>query len=500
MLKKAAVLFLTAFFCFLLVSVIQTSRVPGSLLIAVPALPQPGELLQVPDSETGGFLPNVYEGLVRFKPGSCEVLPHLATEWRLSPDGRTWTFKLRHGVRFHNGQVLNAALVKEAFNQKLQATTRFPHFRFLFGMIQGITVPDPMHISFRLKYPYTPFLRNLALPQAAISIPGTPPAGTGPYRIEAIKRNKITLRAFNRYRGQKPAFETVCLQAVPDANKRLNLLKKKARVIALNLPPAATRSLPPSTITRTTAPSLSYLGFYTSKPPFDNPAARRTAALALDRNRLCYTLYDGLLLAAKGPLPPVVFSSDPKVSSPPPDRAKACDLARTTGLKGRSLTLLTYTGTRPYNPAGGTRLAAEVKRQLETAGLKVNIRYYPWEDLKAAIARQEGDAFLYGWVSDNGDPDNFFCLLSGSPIARRLNTTRYRNPVLEALLARGQQLPDSPVRAKIYREAQAIVTRDFPFVSLNYGAHIAACTPELEGFILYPLGTYDLAKIKQRQH
>ncbi|MEW6770799.1 MAG: ABC transporter substrate-binding protein [Bacillota bacterium] len=499
--KKPRLLLIIAALGFVLTAALKSSPAPEPLVIAAPALPKIGEMTYVWDPETGGFLPNVYEGLVRFKPRNCDVAPHLATEWHLSPDGRTWTFKIRSGVRLHDGSILDAGCVKAAFDRKLRAAARFPHLRFLFGMVEEVTAPDPEHVSFRLEYPYAPFLRNLALPQACISTPGSPPAGTGPYRIERPRPNSITLRAFEEYWGPKPAFKKVRIQAVPKASERLRLLKERTGIVALNLPPGAAADLPPFTVARTTAPSLSYLGFYTSKPPFDNPAARRAVALALDRKRLCRILYSSLLPEANGPLPPVVFGATPEAAGPAPDPAEARDLADRTGLRKRPLVLLTYRETRPYNPAGGIPLAEEVKRQLEAAGLKVKIRVYPWEELKAAITRQEGDAFLYGWTSDNGDPDNFlFCLLAGSQIARGFNTTLYRDPLLDVLLSRAQQIPDSPTRAKLYRQVQLTVARELPFISLNYGAHIAACTADLQGFSLHPLGTYDLAKIKQRQH
>ncbi|MCL6557991.1 MAG: hypothetical protein K6U74_04145, partial [Firmicutes bacterium] len=152
----------------------------------------------------------------------------------------------------------------------------------------------------------------------------------------------------------------------------------------------------------------------------------------------------------------------------------------------------------PYNPASGERLAEELKHQLENAGLKVKVRSYRWKELKAAIARQEGDIFLFGWVSDNGDPDNFlYSLLGGSQVAKGFNTTRYNNPALDLLLSRAQQIPDSPVRTRVYRHVEAAVNRELPLITLNYGEHIAAAGPEIKDFTLHPLGTYDLRKLKR---
>lgn len=469
-----------------------------SILIAAAGLPQLDGEVNTFDPSTGGFLPNVYEGLVRFKRENCQIEPCLATRWRLSPDGLTWTFEIRPNVHFHNGRSLDAALVKAAFERKLSSAARVPYASYLFGMIESISSPDSQHISFQLKYPYTPFLHNLALPQAAVFLPGNPPVGTGPFRIETVKKNEVVLQAFAGYWDRRPIIGTVCIRAAPDVNKRIRLLQKEAGVIALNIPPAKARRLPPGTVRRCTAISLSYLGFYTSRPPFDNPAARRAVALAVNRHRLCQVLYGGFITEAKRILPPGVLSSQPDFSSLKPNINAARNLVHATGLKGRTVTLLTYKGIRPYNPASGERLAEELKHQLENAGLRIKVRSYRWKELKAAIARQEGDIFLFGWVSDNGDPDNFlYCLLGGSQVATGFNTTRYNNPALDLLLSRAQQIPDSPVRMRVYRHVEAVVNRELPLITLNYGEHIAAAGPEIKGFTLHPLGTYDLRKLKR---
>ncbi|MEW6574242.1 MAG: ABC transporter substrate-binding protein [Bacillota bacterium] len=470
-----------------------------SILIAAPVLPGTCDPVSVPDPKTGGFLPNVYEGLVRFKPGSCEVEPCLATDWELSADGCTWTFQLRRDVRFHTGQKLTAELVKTCFADKLEAASRLPHLRPLFGMVEDVFAPDRTRVCFKLKYPYAPFLRNLALPQAAICLPGRPSSGTGPYRIISIKKGTITLMSYAGYRSRIPPVTKVTVQSVPDPSDRINLLKKKAGVIAVDIPPDFIADLPPGKLTKTTGISVSYIGFYTNKRPFDNPTARYAVALAVDRIRLCSSLYGNLLPPATGLIPPAVLDTGCHSPIPQPDPLKARELFKSLGLE--DITLLTYEGTRPYNPAGGIRLAQEIKDHLEAAGLRVSIRGYPWQELKEAISQQKGDTFLYGWLSDNGDPDN--CLsypLAGPQIAQGYNTTHYRNPVLDLLLARAQQVPSFQVRRGIYERALKIVSRDNPVIPLNYGSQTAACTPDITGFTLHPAGTYDLSKVTLAKH
>ncbi|MEW6182244.1 MAG: ABC transporter substrate-binding protein [Bacillota bacterium] len=489
------------FFTFLLIA-ITVSVFPGSfrddghVLIAAPGIADPSYPINDSVPETTGYLPNVCEGLVRFKPGNCEVMPCLATGWDLSQDGRTWTFTLRSGVRFHDGTPLNPGLVRSIFSEKMIAAGKSPNANLLFCMIEKVTVIDSRHVAFRLRYPYTPFLRNLALPQGALILPGNPPSGTGPYRIASNKPGEIILKSVPTYWDRLPEIQNIRIISVPDVSKRLRILHSRKGVIALGISPVSANDLAPERIIRSTAASLGYLGFYTDKRPFDNPDARRLVSMAIDRRLICRTLFNGLLPDAGGPLPPVVFGNSPRDAITPADKQKISVLFNKQGLTGREFTLLSYSGTRPYNPAGGSAFAEEVRRQLQSAGLKVGIRCYQWDDLKAAISRGEGDFFLYGWVSDNGDPDNFlYSLLARSQIKSGFNTTRYDNPVLDILLTRARQIPDSDMRAKIYRQVQEITARDLPFISINYGAHIAACSSDLKGLSLYSIGTYDLHKL-----
>lgn len=466
----------------------------ATVLIATPALPSNIIPENLPDNEAGTFLPNVFEGLVRFKPDSCALAPCLATSWRVSPDGRTWSFTLRPGVCFHNGHPLTAPLVAATFERKLSVAAVSPYLRFLFGMVASVNAPDPQHVTFRLKYPYTPFLRNLALPQAAIYLPGVLPVGTGPYKIEAIGRDMVSLRAYKGYWDKRPVVTRVLLRKIPDPGRRLQLLQQGKHVVVLDVPLPAVSKLPPATLVKTTGAAVSYLGLYTNKEPFTDPVARRILALLIDKTALCRSLYGRLLPPATALLPPPVAGTIPRQV---PGSSYRIPAGVPPILKKHPLTLLTYNEARPYNPAGGVRLATAIKQQLAGAGIEVVIRAYPWEKLKAAIRRQEGDFFLYGWTSDNGDPDNFLCcLLASFQISRGLNATHYRNPALDLLLARGQQIPDSPLRAQIYARALATVAADSPLIPLAYSVHFAACTPEVSGFRLHPLGTWDLQHLK----
>ena len=287
------------FICFVFALFYLYNRFPSlppQITVAASTIPVNIIPETLPDTQTGSLLPNIFEGLVRFRRGNCDVEPCLAESYRVSPDGRSWIFILRQGVRCHNGHLLTAPTVVAAFTRKHSAATKSQYLRLLFGMIARIEAPDQRQVIFHLKYPYAPFLRNLALPQAAIYLPGTPPVGTGPYKVESVGQSTLLLKAHATYWGSKPSVARVLIRAVPDPNQRLRLLQKRKAAIALDIPLTAANRLPSATLTKTTGLAVGYLGFYTEKPPFTNPTVRRALARLIDRSALCRNLYGGFFV------------------------------------------------------------------------------------------------------------------------------------------------------------------------------------------------------------
>lgn len=144
------------------------------------------------------ILVNVFEGLVRYRPGTLEPAPALAASWDISGDGRVYTFKLRDAVRFHDGTRLDAEAVRFNFQRMLDPehpyhdTGPFP-LAFFFDAIESIAVVDELTVRFYLDRPFAPFLSNLAYPAGLILSPaaikrwgeevGRHPSGTGPFRF-----------------------------------------------------------------------------------------------------------------------------------------------------------------------------------------------------------------------------------------------------------------------------------------------------------------------------
>lgn len=468
------------------------------------------------DLESTRVLINIFEGLVRYKEGSTEIEPCLATSWEVNNGGLEWIFHLREGVLFHDGTPFNAAAVKYSINRQLSN----PHKRemlyagFVFAPLEDIRVVDEYTIKFELKYPYAPFLNNLAMPMAAPIISpaafekhgldfGQNPVGTGPYHLaQWVKDRHMVLEAFDGYWGEPATMPKLVFKVVSDEEDRQSQLLGGQGDIIDPVSPAAAAVLRQMGLPLQQTPALDvgYLGFFTDQTPFKDPRVRRAVAMAINREELVNDVLGPGCIPAAGALPAPVLGSG-KVTTPDRDPAAARALLSETGYgDGLDIVLITYNETRPYNPTGGRQLANALREQLAAAGFKVTVQAYPWDEYKKAIRNKEGNAFLYGWISDNGDPDNFlYTLLSSNQIPSGLNASRYSNPELDTLLLSAQGIKDREIRGEVYLRAQQILVRDNPLLFLNHSLHLAATSREVEGYVIHPTGLTRLDRVAKNQ-
>jgi len=453
------------------------------------------------DEESNKVICNIFEGLVRFKPGTTEIEPCLAEAWQVSADGREWTFYLRKNVKFHDGTPFNSEAVQFNIERQMPPKRKedMAYSSFVFGMVEKVKIINSYTIKFFLKYPYAPFLNNLAMPTSAPMISPTAasafgdnlsfnPVGTGPFKFSSWEKGKLILDTNLEYWGKQPQCKRLIFTVIK--NSRLRSLALKMRLVDIidGINPHDAQLLQQSgySIIKKPGLDLSYLGFFTDKKPFDNPDVRRAVSMSIDREQIIASLFQSGAYVANGPLPPGVLGYDPNIRPLPYDPAGARELLARNGLAGgMKITIITYSNPRTYNPAGGEKLAAAIRADLAMVGIDVEIKAFPWRQYKEALYREEGHAFLYGWISDNGDPDNFlYTLLSSSQIESGLNTARYRNNEVDSLLVKAQQEKDPLLREELYRKAVRIIIREAPWVFLNNSLNLAATSPKIEGFFL----------------
>lgn len=451
------------------------------------------------DERGAVVLINIFEGLVRFEPGGTGVEPCLARDWEVSTDARTWTFYLRDNVTFTDGTPLDAEAVKAGVSSQLNSETAGPYASFIYGLVTRVETPHHNTVVFHLQHPYAPFIRNLAMLPAAVTRP-TPDKGlllgTGPFVPTVVEPDRIILKANSGYWDGPPRLKEVIFTMIPDPGERWRALAQGRADVAENSGAALPAGHKGLSVTQTPGLDLGYLAFYTHKKPFDNPTMRRAVSLAIDRQAIVNYLFPERGIPAAGPLPPGTLGYHPDLGGDTYDLERAHQLLEEAGYDGEEIVVVTYKDTRPYNPAGGEKLALLLQEQLGQAGIRVRVQAYDWETCKQAIHRQEGHAFVYGWVGDNGDPDNFlYNLLASARIDSGLNAARYSNAHVDMLLGRAQQAHDDELRERLYHQAQELIVQDAPWAFLNHRLETAAFCPSVKNLTLQPTGGVYLHRV-----
>jgi len=475
----------------------------------------------IDDGESVNVLAQICEGLVRFRGGTLDIEPALATEWEISPDGKTYTFTLREGVTFHDGTPLTARTAAFSFQRQLDpahpahfAQASFAYWTNLFGDVESVTAPDERTLVINLERPNASLLRSLATFPAFLVSPGAlgrfgaeqfqrNPVGTGPYRFVEWKPGEaIILERNERYWGEPAAFERLVFKYVANSATRVLELKGGEVHAAYGFQPGEAEALedePLVEVHQEPGMNVGYLAINGLRDYLDHREIRKALAMAIDREKIVQVALNGAGTVAQYPVPPV-FPGYPEDDAPPiehdPEEARRL-LARHPALTARTLTLRTFGTPRDYFPDPG-KVASVVRADLEAAGLTVEIVNTDFKTHLDTMRRGDYELGLLGWIGDNGDPDNFLATLFGSWAATEgsaTNVTFYKSDLMDRFLEEARRESNEIKRAGLYRLALRTFAEDMPLVPLVHGDQIAVTRAEVTGFELQPNGTLRLGLV-----
>ncbi|MDP4093554.1 MAG: ABC transporter substrate-binding protein [Bacillota bacterium] len=458
----------------------------------------------VDDGESSKVIVNVYEGLLQYKSGSTEVEPCLATSWTVSPDGKEYTFKLRQGVKFQDGTPFNADAVVYSVGRQLppNRTDDMPYASFTFGPVTKVEKIDDYTVKFTLNAPYTPFLANLAMSLAAPIVSPTAakahngnlnenPVGTGPFKfVKWDKGQSITLERNDNYWGAKPKLAKVVFQFIKENSVRASQLATGAIDAMDGLDPNDVKMLQDKNmqIFKDNGMNINYMAFNCSRPPFNDPKLREAVSHAINTDELVKYLYQGYSELANSPLPSFMPGYDKDLKPYAYDPEKSKQMLKDLGKENLNIKIITYSNPRPYNSVNGQKLAEAVQGYLAKVGITATIVPYEWAEYKTKAGQGEGDIMFYGWIGDNGDPDNFLSLLESKEIQTTLNTAKYANPVVDQLLEKARTLPNGDERNKTYQQIQQITGQDAAWLPISHALNMAAYAPNVKEFAVHPTG------------
>jgi dipeptide transport system substrate-binding protein len=465
----------------------------------------------------------LYNRLVEFKVGTTEVIPALAESWNVSADGKTVTFNLRKGVKFHSNanftptRDFNADDVIFSFDR--QGNPDNPYNKVSGGtweyyggmsmpdLIESIEAPDPQTVVFHLTRPEAPIIANMAMDFASIVskeyadamlAAGTPemvnqaPIGTGPFTFQAYQKDAVIRYLRNDdYWGNKAKVESLIFAITPDASVRYQKVQAgECHVTAYPNPAdvAAMKADPNLVVMEQEGLNVGYLAYNTQQAPFDNPKVRKALNMAIDKQAIIDVVFQGSGQIAKNPIPPTMWSYNDAVVDDPYDPAAAKAMLEAEGVKDLKMKIWAMPVQRPYNP-NARRMAELMQEDFAKVGVEVEIVSYEWgEYLSRSRAKDRDGAVLLGWTGDNGDPDNFLAVLLGCDGIENSNRAQWCYQPFEDLIQKAKILPTQAERTPLYEQAQVIFKEQAPWATIAHSVVYMTMRPEVDGYIVHPLG------------
>jgi oligopeptide transport system substrate-binding protein len=413
------------------------------------------------DWQNWSVIKSIFDGLMDYKPGTTELEPDLAESYTVSDDGLSYTFKLRDGVKFHNGRVMTSADVKYSFDRAVSPATQSPGGGY-FGMIagydevaggkattlSGIETPDDKTVIFRLTRPDATFLHLMAInfgyivPKEEVEKAGADwgkkPVGTGAFKfVEWVPGQNIKLeRNKDYYRAGVPYLDNITFEFGQDPTVAVLRLKKgEIDIVGDGVPPAQFTEImadPANKYLIAEGDQLhtGYVTMNVTQPPFDNLKVRQAVNMAINKDRIV-RLINNRAVPASQALPPAMPGYNSSNKGYPYDPEAAKKLLADAGV-GEITTELYAMNVDP-NP----RIAQSIQQDLAAVGIKAEIRSLAQAEVISAGGAGKAPMIWSGgmaWIADFPDPANFYYGILGcsGAVDGGWNWSRYCNKDLDA--------------------------------------------------------------------
>ena len=432
-----------------------------------------------------------------------EPVKGIVEEWE-QIDPTHYRFRIRKGIRFHDGRPLDAHDVRYTFRSMMDPALGSP-LRSSYQMIESIVCPDPHTLLFRLSEPYASLLINLDLGILARptgqGAEGESPAGhigSGPFQFVSWTQNhEIRLKANPGYFEGVPRIREILFKIVPDDTVRiLELRKGTIHLLQNDIEPEVLRSLEKEsrfTVKKRQGTNYSYLGFNLKDPILGSLKVRQAIAHAIDRKAIIEHLLGGLAVPATGVLSPLNWSYESAVEAYGYDPEKAKRLLDEAGHEdpdgpgpAKRFTLAYKTSQNDLR----RRIGEAIQGLLGEVGIDVKMRSYEWGTFFSDIRKGNFQIYTLTWVGIT-DPDIYYYLFHSKSIPPDgANRGTYLNPEMDLLIERGRVLQDREERKEVYGRIQKILARDLPYVSLWNEVNVVVMDPRVRGFVLRPDGDF----------
>jgi len=466
----------------------------------------------------------LYDRLLEIDPATGKPIPGLASSWRVSRDGLTYSFQLRPNITFHTTdyfvptRTLNVDDVIFSFkrwsdpNHPYHSVNggRYPYFDSLNLRENIIQIEEVNHLRFtiRLKQPDASFITHLATDFSVILSAeyadtllqlGEPelidhyPIGTGPYKLAYYRKNQyIRYTPHLQYWSVQAHDGPLIFDITPQSSLRLaKLMTGECDSIAYPSQAEITyvEGRDDIVLEQATGLNVGFWAFNTSKAPFDNVLVREALASAIDKTTIIDAVYFDSATRSRSLIPPTswAFSVDTPETEYNPVRAREL-LAQAGYRNGFSMTLWALPVVRSYNP-DALRMAELIRGYLAEVGITVEIVTSEWDSFRAGLDRGEHDSVLIGWSADNDDPDNFYRpLLSCGGIQSGTNRAMFCDAQYDAIIQQALLTTNIEQRKALYFQANLLIAEQIPLIPIAHANRYKVFRNHLRGVVINPYG------------
>lgn len=440
----------------------------------------------------------MFNGLSRID-HDLTVKPDLAESWTASDDLKTWTFKLRPGVKFHHGRALDAEDVVATVKRILDPATG-SRGRTSLSMVDQVTAVDPMTVRFDLNIPYAGFAdifadRNTRIvAKDKLAELATQPIGTGPFmfkswspgdRLELVKNPDY-------FEPGLPKLDGVTLRIIPESAARIAALESGAVDIVWSMPYESVdklKSHPTARADGVATPTWDGVILNNEKPPFNDVRVRQALALTIDKSAIVELALFGQGEPTFSPIPPSHPYFNRSLKFNPPDIAKAKKLLAEAGYPdGFDVPMQV-----PQEREQRVRLGVAVRDMAKAAGIRINVERVPFASYTANVAgkaqmyvdgyfaRPTIDTAVYPFYHSTGSWNRQLWL--------------YKDARVDQILDDARETNDETARKAMFQKFQEIVEETVPSIVAYSASHVNGVSKKVEGFKSTPMQWLELKSV-----
>ncbi len=496
--------------------------------------PQTLDPAEAYDTASTAVIQNVYDTLVTYKGTDTETIyPSLATSWSVDSTGKNWTFNLRKGVKFSNGDAFNAQAVKFSLDRVIIMNSPqtgvawiLNQFMYTYNATSkkwnspdgesSVRVVNDYQVKIQLREAYGGFLPAIAFTVASIVDPAVVNAhggvvanqdndwmsqnmvGTGAYKLVEWKHNSyIKLdQNPNYWKGWSGNHvKNVIIKNIPEVSTREQELEKGDADMAY-IPVNHLQDVKGKSGVRVDEGGLTYdvdmmemncRETYQGNPnPLHNKLVRQAISYAVDYNTIIKEVYGGYAIQLQGPIPKGMPGHDDNLFMYSFNIDKAKQLMQQAGYdtsNAFSITLI-------YNQGNDVRahIAQIVKGDLSKIGISVTVQELAWPALLDKMDRGDYSMIIVGWAPDYNDPDDYaFPFLGSSAIGGDTYETGWHNDSVDQWLMEAKYSVNQNHRIDLYKKVQKVAMDDPSFVYLAQNKHVAVYRTWLHGYYYNPV-------------